>query len=177
MRLHKNKYTKIFFILSLLFALVSLPYSAAISQGRLERTATARVVNDENGLIMLKGFQNKSYDLSGNYYSFGTITNNSNRIMKLTVTIQPDFNILHLFSRFGIKIGAEEIEFRYGASSPRQISLILSPGQVMEVKASLIQNILSTLTVDFQFTATDAAGSYTIRLSNTPRSPRRIHCY
>lgn len=173
----KYQSAKLFFILSFLTALISLPYSGALSQSRLERAATARVSDDENGLLRLRGFSNKAYNLNGSYQIVGTVTNNANQTISLAVTVKPDFNVYHLFTRLGVRIGSVSYEFRYGTSSPRQYFLTLAPGQSIEVQAYLQQNFFNVLTAEFEFTAADSAGTYTVKLSGTPKSPRRINLY
>jgi hypothetical protein len=173
----KNKIALLFFVLSIVFALVSIPFSAALSRSNLERRATAKVVNDENGILKLKGFANNNYDLNGSYKNFGAITNNSNQNILLTITINPDYSILHLFTRFGLRIGSQVSEFTINSSSPKQITVQLSPGQEVDVQAYLTQNLFHSLNVDFQFNASDITGTYTVKLSNTSRTPRNIVCY
>ncbi len=173
----KYRSAKLFFILSLLTALISLPYSAALSQSRLERSASARVSGDENGILKIKGFSNNSYNMVGAYQSVGTITNNSNQTLSLAVTVRPDFNIYHLFTRLGIRIGSSSYDFRYGNSAARRFSATLAPGHSIEVQANMIQNFLAVLTTEFEFTASDSTGTFTMKLSDTPKSPRRINLY
>lgn len=173
----KYKSAKIFFILSLLSLLISMPYSAALSQGRLERSATARVTDDENGFLKLKGFANRAYNMNGSYQVVGTITNNSYQTISLAVTVKPDFSLYHLFTRLGVRIGSSAYEFRIQTSAPRQFFLSLVPGQTIEVQAYLQQNFINVLTTEFEFTAADSTGTYTVKFSDTPRSPRRINLY
>ena len=173
----RKRAASLFFILSLLFALLSMPVSAAISQGRLERGAVARVAEDDKGILQLKGFSNEAYDMNGSYSSFGSITNNTNQSIILTVTVKPEYTLNHLFSRFGIKIGSEVCEFRFSSSSPKKITLTMKPGQRIDVQAYLIQNLFSMLTTEFEFTAKDASGTYTMQLASTSRTPRRMITY
>lgn len=173
----RKRAAAVFFVLSLSFAVFSMPFGAAISQVRLERNAAARVADDEKGVLQLKGFQNKSYDMNGSYSKFGSINNNSNQILLLTVTVNPEFTLNNLHSRFGVKIGSQTCEFRLGSSSPRQITLMLQPGQVMEVQAYFKQNLFSSLTIEFEFAAKDSSGTFSMQLVSTSRSPRRITVY
>lgn len=173
----RNKVAQVFFILSLVFALISMPVSGALSQGKLNRDATARVADDENALLKLKGFNDMTYNMNGGYTSFGSITNNTNRTITLTVTITPDLKgIGNIFTRLGIKIGTEASEFRYYAA-PKQVTLTLSPGQNIDVKGYMIQNMFTAVTTEFSFTAVDNTGTFTMQLGSTSKTPRRIICY
>lgn len=173
----KNKTAVLFFILSLVFALVSIQSSSALSQGKIERNASASVADDENGVLILNGFNNRVYDMKNGYTRFGSITNNTNQTIKLTVTITPDITgINNIYTKFGVKIKNKTIELRYKDSS-KQAELTLSPGQVVDVKAYLTGNILTTVPVEFAFTAADTTGIFKIQLESTDRTPRRIVCY
>lgn len=173
----KNKLAMLSFLLSLIFICYSTPFSGALSQGRMERAATARVVDDEDGLLKLKGFNNKSYDLNGSYTKFGSIVNNTNQIIILTVTIEPDYNIQNLSTRFNVKIGNAKAKFNSSHTSQKQVSISLIPGQAIDVHASLKQNFFSSLLVKFHFEASDLAGTYTMQLGDTIDTPRHILCY
>ncbi|MDF2538612.1 MAG: hypothetical protein K0S76_1633 [Herbinix sp.] len=176
---HKSKIAALFFILSLVFALLSLPFSGALTRGSMDRAAYAKVVEDKNGVLKLIGFDDKYYDLKNKNKSenVGSITNNTIQNITLSVTIAPDFTIYHILSRFELKIGDKVSEFRFGSSSPKQVTLTLKPGQTVEVSASLSANLFGVLSTQFYFTATDNAGTYTMQLGHTQRTPRRIHCY
>ncbi|MFT4146153.1 MAG: hypothetical protein QM644_17010 [Mobilitalea sp.] len=172
----KRKLTIIFIILSIVFAILSMPMSGALSTGKLERNTSLRVVGDTQGVLKLEGFQNKTINMNNRYTNFGTITNNTLQIMKLTIIITPEINWFNAISTLGIKIGNEIVEFRYLASSPLQIVVTLSPGQTVNASSFLINNVTSIKTT-FQFLATDLGGTYTIKLSDSANAPRNIICY
>lgn len=162
-------------ILSLAFAVLSMQFSGALSQGRLNRAASAPVVKDNTALLKLDGFQNKSYNMNNKYASFGSITNNTNQTMKLTVTITPGFTN-NKNSNFNIKLGTETVQFKYKSASPKQVLLTLAPGQSVDAQASMNNNP-DTVTASFQFLAVSSIGSYSAFLGDTAASPRRITLY
>ena len=172
----KRKMTSIFFILSILFAILSMPISGALTTGKLQRTTSAKVVEDSKGALKLEGFQNKSINTNHKYSNFGTVSNNTNQIMRLTVTVMPEIGWLNVLSSLRFKIGTEELDFSFGSGSPKQITLILSPGQTINASASLVNNITGIKT-SFQFTATNPDASYSMLLSDSVNSPRNITCY
>ncbi len=172
----KRKTYLLFFILSLIFAVVSMPYSGALSTGKLERTASAKIVSDDKGILKLDGFQNKLYNMNNKYANFGTITNNTMQIVKLTVVVCPEINWMNALSTFRVKIGNEEGEFSYLFSSPKKIVITLNPGQTVNAAASLVNNATS-LRTSFQFTATNADGSYSAQLTDKINTPRNIVCF
>jgi hypothetical protein len=172
----KYKTARIFFILSLFTALVSLPASAAVSRGKLERSVTAWIAGDENGIISISGFSDKTYEMNGSYRMVGSIQNKSNSTISLKVRVKPDYTNEHLYTRLGIRIGSDSYEFRYGTEE-RQFLVSLTPGQTVEVRAFMILNFFQVLPVDFEFEATDAGGSLQIELGETYGAPRRIYLY
>jgi hypothetical protein len=160
----------------MIFAVMSLKSSSALSTLRFDRNASAAVTNDNSSVLMLVGFENKTYSVNSKYTSFGSVTNNSKQVMNLKVTISPE--ILWNNNKntwFGIKIGTETAEFRNNNSSPKQVLLSLNPGQTAEAQAALTQS-LGTIRASFQFWATDPYGNYSIQLNDTVKSPRRIIC-
>lgn len=171
----KFKFTSALFLLSIIFAVLSMQFSGALSQGWMDRTASAQVVNDNTALLKLDGFQNKSYDMSNKFASYGSITNNTNQAMKLTVTITPGYSN-NKNGSFSIKLGTETADFKYNNSATKQVMLTLAPGQSIDAQASFDKNLVSA-TASFQFTATNDTGTYTIQLGDTAKTPRRITLY
>jgi hypothetical protein len=172
----KRKIPAIFYILGIIFFILSMPISGALSTVKLDRTASARVVDDNKGALKLEGFQNKAYNMNHKYKQFGTITNNTMQIMKLSVVITPEIGLLNALSTHSVKIGNEEQDFYFGSCFPKQIITTISPGQTLDVSATLANNITSIKT-SFQFTATNLDGSYTMQLTDSIHSPRNIICY
>lgn len=173
----RKRIAYLFFLMGLVFAMISIPYSAAMNRIFLERKANIDVADDSNGAISLIGFHNKAYEMNGKYKNYGTITNNTRQILQLTVTIKPNYQIYHLLTRCGVMIGSKECEFRYNSSSAKQIILIMNPKDSFEAKAYLSGNIFYALDIEFQFSATDSTGSFTIEMKNTSSAPRCISLY
>jgi hypothetical protein len=169
--------TPVFFILSLVFAVSSLTFSGAISRVQIERTAAAKLADDSNAALRLEGFQNNNYNMNTKFTGFGCITNNTNKIMKLTVTITPE--ILWKNNKnnwFRISIGSEPADFEFNQSLPKTVVLYLIPGQTVEARAAIAPS-LGPVNVSFQFSATDLNASYSVQLRDTLKTPRRITCY
>lgn len=87
MRSGRKAVTSLFFILSSVFMIFSLPYSGALSYGKMKRDAYATVVNDGMAFLELHGFENQIYDFDKDFECFGSITNNSEHVINLMVTI------------------------------------------------------------------------------------------
>lgn len=172
----KNKIALVFFILSLVFAFVSMPFSAALKSEKLDRGTSAMVVDDGNGALKLQGFNDTIYTLNWKYTSIGSITNNTNQTLTLTITIIPDFSTVKSSCEYGIKIGSVENVFTNSSSSPKQATITLTPGQIADVQGYLIQNKSEPLSTEFQFSAKNAAGAYVMQFNNTVKTPRRIVC-
>jgi len=173
----KNRIAVILFILSGLLALSVIPYSAAINRIMLDRNADVTLAEDNKAVLKLTGFHNESYDMNSTYKSFGSITNNTGHTIKLIVTVIPDFQIYHMFSGLGLSIGNKDCEFRYSSASPKQITLTMPSGQTIEAKAYFINYLFYPMLVEFQFNASDTAGTFTITIANTQSTPRCINLY
>lgn len=172
-----NQIKPLFFVLAGLFALLSITNSGAISHGRMEREAYAKIAADDWAMLELEGFRNGNYDLENQYSRFGSITNNTDRIISLTVNIQPTFlDYKNKNSRFGVKIGSTTREFDMDSISG-YIELILLPHETVYAQAMLQPGQNTTVLSSFQFTAADLSGSYHIQLDDTSDNPRRIICY
>lgn len=175
--IRRNRAAAIFLILGLLFMITSIPFSAAINRLTLSRDTDVKLAEDNNAVLKLTGFQNVSYDMDNKYKGFGTITNNTSENLKVTVTVIPDFQIYHFLTKVGVEIGKDSNVFGYHSSAPKQLSVIMAPGEVTEVKAYIFHNLNYPLFIEFQFTATDMAGTFTVSLLNTSNSPRCVYLY
>lgn len=173
----RKRIAYLFLLIGLAFAISSIPYSAALNRISLERKANVTVVDDSVGVLSLIGFNDKAYNMNGKYNYFGTITNNTGKVLQLTVTIKPNYQIYHLLTRCGVMIGSKECEFRYNTSSAKQLMLTMNPKDTIETKAYLTSNIFYALDIEFQFFATDSTGSFTIEMKNTFGTPRCISLY
>ncbi len=173
---NKKHITSICLFMSLIFAILSMPLSAAISQGSLERQVSARIVKDSEGIIKIIGLDDISHDIDHKYKNLGSVKNNTTETITLSVTVKPDFGY-NIFSKLSIKIGPSANEFRYLSSSPKQVSAVLSPGEEIAIEGTLIQNLWGVIPVDFDITATSGTGSFAIWLNSTSRTPRRVNLY
>jgi len=172
----RRKVSVMFFTLSILFAILSMPFGGALSSGKLERNAIARIAGDDEGILKLNGFHNNYYNMNNKYTEFGTITNNTMEKMNLTVAVTPQFNLLNAGSTFKIKLGTKEMIFHFGATPTKQISISLDPKETVNVSAFLVNNITGIYS-SFQFTATNTDGTYSMVLQNSKDIPRGVICY
>lgn len=180
MRSGRKAVTSLFFILSSVFMIFSLPYSGALSYGKMKRDAYATVVNDGMAFLELHGFENQIYDFDKDFECFGSITNNSEHVINLMVTIHSFHIAVPTPScHFRIKIGETDVKLKFtsGVASPEKIELNIEPGQCVDVQALLKHNQEGIVIASFQFEATDAAGKYTVKLNDTLKTPRRIICF
>lgn len=176
----KNKTALIFFLLSFIFAIFSIPLSGAISYGRIERNAFATVAGDSSAALELTGFNGNAYSLKKNYENIGSITNHLHQPITLTVTIQPDFSgITNKNCWFGIEIGTiiSVFEIETGPVTSKQVEIRLEPGESADVQAAVQHNESRDIIVSFRFAARDEAGNLLFELNDTPYVPRRIICY
>lgn len=175
----RNIIAAVLFILSLIFAMLSMPFSGAISYGKLERPAFAKVADDEYAALALEGFKNGIYNMKKRYRKFGAITNNTERELIVDIIIVTEFpEVTNKNFWFGIRFGEyEPIIFDHNSDSCKSIQLLLAPGQSMDAMAAVQRNQSRNVITSFQFIARDSAGSYQINLSDTHDAPRRIICY
>jgi hypothetical protein len=172
----KHRLTNLFFVVGFLFAILSLPSSAALSKAMFERKASFKVASDLNATLKLNGFDGKTVNkISKHYKALGSVTNNSNETIELTVTIRPDFSeFKKKFYWFGIKIGDEIRVFEVDTPQVQQVTLELVPGQMFDVQLGLQRNQSNDLVVSFDFTAVAKSGTFNIQLYDTDQTPRRI---
>lgn len=176
--IRRLKLAPVFFLLSLVFALFSLPFSGAISEGRLERKTTADVVADSNAVLKLEGFHNQLNNLDNKYKSIGTIKNNSNQTLRLIISIRPNFLLVSGNNyKYNIKIGNQTVQFDKKSNLIQQMTITLNPGQETNVLATLMNNNLGMVFTSFYFTAGDLTGTFLMNLNDTLRTPRQIICY
>lgn len=173
--MRKNKLTILFFACSFLFFIISMPFSGALGEVNLQRTATANIASDSGGILKLEGIDNRSYNLDNKFARIGSITNNTNQILNLIVTITPDLS-WGLFSHLKIRIDNSVVVFNFNSKS-EQMTMTLSPGQVASIEGSYNRNIISSARVSFSFFAFNQEGTYTMQIKDTVRTPRRIICY
>ncbi|MDF2541559.1 MAG: hypothetical protein K0S47_1277 [Herbinix sp.] len=174
----KKIYAPVFFILSFVFALLSMGYSGAINQGKLVRETIARVAADEDGLLKLDGLDNNIYNVNNKDIIIGSITNHSGQKIELTVTLVTEYLwINNKNSWYRIKIGDKVSDFHYKNELEKQVTLILEPGQKVDVRGSMQNNLHAFASTSFYFTAKDTAGTYTMQFGDSIDSPRRVICY
>ncbi len=177
----RRRHTKstILFIICLVFALFSLPDSAALNSGSLERKARVLLAEDKEAAFELKGLDGrKAYNLNKNYAIIGTIRNNGNNILILSVMVSQDSTMIKNKNyEMGIRIGGNTVKFCYNSISSQRIDILLIPGQAMDIQAAISRNQSKEVTTSFDFTAADIGSAYTVVLGDTDRSPRRFLCY
>lgn len=164
----KNNIAIVFFVLGLLFALSSLANSGALSEGMLERNAKAKITDDSEGLLELKGFNNNLiYDLDKDYEAVGSITNNSNTALDIIINIKPDYSLItnkNLWN--GVKIGNETCEFSFTSQVPQEIRLRLDSKQSVNVEVAVSHNQSREIITGFEFTGLGTDGVLKIELGN-----------
>jgi hypothetical protein len=176
--MRKHKITALFLTISLIFAILSLPNSSAISSGRLERGATADVVSDSAAVLKLEGLSGQNiYNIDKDYDRIGSITNNTNQSINLTVDITPDLIYVISNYKLNVKIGNKVTEFKKNKDSTQSVTISLAPRQAVDIQASLHNNLLGWVNTSFRFTAEDISGTYSMQLNDTQRTPRRFTCY
>ncbi|HWT76466.1 MAG TPA: hypothetical protein VN258_17350 [Mobilitalea sp.] len=175
----KKGITLLFFTLSLIFSLVTLPNSAAIGAASFSRNATASVSKDNQAILKLDGFDlSQIYSVDKNYSKVGSITNNSNQILILTISITPDLtNINNKNYHMGIKIGNASCMFMKNSDSTQQITQTIMPGETLDVQIYLSKNQSDYVTTSFRINAVDTAGTFSMSLDDTQNTPRRMIIY
>ena len=173
----RYKKTVILLSLSVLFALLSIPFSGALNQVKLERDVAVWVADDRNAVLELNGLDGLSYNLNKNYRNVGTITNNSNQEINLTIKVTPDFASNTKKNEWlGIEIENTAIVFTDNTDKSETVTVTLEPRQSANVRAAIKNSQKKTIDVAFDITAENASGDY-IHLNDTLRSPRHIYCY
>lgn len=177
--IRKYRTAILFLLLSLTFAIVSLPNSSALSQGSLQREVMAKISDDISGIIKLEGIDgNRVLDITNKFETIGAITNQSKQTVHITLNIAT--NILSANNkniRLEYKIGNEIRVFSFEFNQPKQFTLQLQPGQKIDIQTALSNNSNVIMTSTFDLTVRDEAGAITLRLNDTSSTPRRLLCY
>ncbi len=175
----RRKLPLILLSISLIFGLIAMPKSAAITINNLSRNATSVVSADSNAVVKLEGFNSSQYTkLNSNYSKVGSITNNSNQVMNINVIMTPSqvFSIFKTY-QLGVKIGSSSCVFRNNTASTQQLAVSLMPGQSIDVQMSLTNNLLDFISTSFTINAYDNTKTYSLSIQDTSSSPRRILTY
>lgn len=168
----------VFLMLSLVFALMSMPDSSALNRGRFARQASARISKDENALLELDGLNDMRFDAGSEYTGAGSITNNTDALLNIKVRISPDFSSINNKNCIlGIRLGLTSRYFTYYSTEPEEIILLLLPRQSINVQVSIDKNANKELPVSFDITANDIGGRMIMHIRDTKAAPRRIICY
>ena len=157
----------------------------ALSSALLERAAAGTVKSDANGLFKLVGFGGtvkqigNDVNVTRNYVSVGTITNNTTVPLTLSVTISPDFSLIPASDRvceLGIMIDSQSPRlFMKTTSAPKTVTLTVASGKVLDVKASLLKNKRVAIPTTYAFTAYDAKSKLVLSMAHTVASPRKMN--
>lgn len=174
----RNRRTFFLITTGLLLALLSLPFSAALNQEHMVRETAANLAPDASAVLTLDGFENPTLVISNinkKYFHLGSIKNNTNQTINLTVMMVPDFSLQNNKSYWlGVRIGTAVSEFSFGSSPSLETGISIAPGQVIEVQGALTNNQARSVTVSYSFNASAADGTYSMQLSDTALSPRRM---
>jgi hypothetical protein len=140
---------------------------------------------DANGVFKLVGFTGtlnqigNDVNVSRNYVSVGSITNNTTLPLTLTVTITPDFSGIAAGDKLcelGITVDTQPaVLFMKATSAPKSITLSVPSGKVLDVKASLLKNKKVIIPTTYGFTAYDANGQLVLSMTNTTATPRQMN--
>jgi hypothetical protein len=177
--IRKYKIAFIFLTCSLFFALLSLQDSSALSKVSFDRDVKAKIVSDSNSILKLEGLDGKkSYDIEEDFTTVGYITNQSDQVMELVITATPE--ILYATNnsyKFYVKVDNNICEFRHNMDVSQQMTLMLSPGQKIEMEAGLKYNKAALVVTSLQISASDMGKTYQIQLTDTTETPRRFTVY
>lgn len=176
----KRKNTIILLMIGLLLAIFSLPTSGALSGTGLSRYTVARIASsDTTAALKLDGIHGTSLTISNinkKYFYLGTITNNSNQQLSITMTVTPDFSQLSTKNYWlGIQIGSGIIEFTSTSSPSQSLVFTLAPGQTETIYGALQGNQAREIILSFSFTATNTANGTYIVVKDTAANPRRVY--
>lgn len=170
--------TWLFLVLGLVFALVALDESGALSRNNMERALQAVVASDSSAALTLVGFDNPILVISNvnkKYFDVGSITNHYRYPINLTVTITPDFaRVTNKNYWLGINLGGVVREFISSVQQPAQITLTLQPSQSAAIQVALTGNQAREVFIYFGITAAGTDGVVTMVLNDSPDSPRRM---
>jgi len=174
----RRRLTLILLAVSLIFALIAMPNSAAVTIKSMNRDAKAIVSSDTNAVLKLEGFDSLQYiKLSNNYSKVGSITNNSNQTINLNVVMTPTqvFGIIGAY-QLGVKMGSATCIIRSNTTS-QQLSISLMPSQTIDLQMYITNSILNFISTSFTINASDSTKTYNISLPDTTSTPRRILTY
>ena len=174
----RKRLTLILLTISLIFALIAMPNSAAVTIKSLNRDTKAIVSNDNNAVLKLEGFDSSQYiKLSNSYNKVGSITNNSNQSINLNVVMTPTqmFGIIGAY-QLGVKMGSASCIIRSNTTS-QQLAISLMPGQTIDLQMNITNSLLDFISTSFTISASDSTKTYNISLPDTTSTPRRILTY
>lgn len=177
--MNKFRISYLFLLLSITLVLLSITDSGAMNSVGLAREVSLNVTGDSNGVIELVGFDsNHAMSIEKDYVKTGVIINNSNQMIRLKLTMTADFaKIRNKNCWLGIRIGYIEREFTINDNHPKEISLLLAPGQAADVWAALTHNQNENVVLSFLLNASDLGNNISIQLKDTIKTPRRLVFY
>ncbi len=174
----RRKLPLVLIIIGLLFGLIAMQDSAALSSFTMNRQTKAQVSSDNAALLKLEGFNSSQYMKLSSYYSkVGSITNNSSQPLNLNISVAPTqvFSIIRAY-QLGIKIGTSSCILRSNTSS-QQLTVSLMPGQSVDIQMNLTNSLLDFISTSFIIQASDNTRSLNLTLSDSDSTPRRILTY
>lgn len=174
----RRKLPLLFLIISLIFGLIAMPNSAAVTINSMKRETKALISSDSNGMLRLEGFNSSQYmKLNSNYSKVGSITNNSNQTININVVMTPTqvFGVIGAY-QLGVKIGTSSCVIRRNTTS-QQLAVSLMPGQTIDVMMYMTNSLLDYISTSFTINASDNTKTYHLSLPDTSATPRRILTY
>lgn len=166
------------------FALGTGMGSDALQLAQVHRTTTGSVLADAKGLLKLVGFTGalnqigSDVNVSRNYVSVGSITNNTTLPLTIRITVTPDFSLIPSGDRvceLAVQIDtASALVFTKSSSGAKSVTLQVASGKVLDVKVSLMKNKRVLIPTTFGLTANDGNGKLVLSLSNTTATPRQM---
>lgn len=159
--------------------------SDALQFAQVGRATTGSVMADTKGLIKLVGFTGalnqigNDVNVSRNYVSVGSITNNTTLPLSLRITVTPDFSLIPSNDRvceLAVQIDkASTMVFTKSSSGAKSVTIQVASGKVLDVKVSLLKNKRALIPTTFGFKANDGNGKLVMSLSHTTATPRQMN--
>lgn len=178
----KNRISLLLILLGLALFLFQATGSFALESVAANRSIHAgKVVDDQQGLLALSGFNNTIWPISNNltYKPTGSITNNTSKPLHLTINakmIAPlPLKKFTLNIRFGSLSTDPTLYFSEADTSAKSIqSILIQPGQTFTIPVqSLFKTVSEQATVSYSFRIVSTDGKIDTTLQDSAAAPRR----
>ncbi len=162
--------------LGFLALILPLASSAAIEQLALQRTVAGNLTIGDlpsQDLIVLNGFDGKTYNLRNKYQTIGTITNNSGQDLEVVMTVTVNYTQSRKVSGIGYKFDGSTVLTFSKNDTKTSDSSVLQQGDTVNFSAAYLDSADIAATAKYTFEATSLDGNISTVLTDSDSTPIR----